>query len=385
MDEAGFPRRKPGAILTPEAPGLAALRAALRSGCQIRTRQGGGPPVSTGSGPASLIACETSGSSGRPKVILRRAASWRASFDVTRHHHGIGRGDRYAALGPLGHSITLYAMLEGHSLGADLALLAPLSARRQARAMCELGITVLYATPAQLHLLGLGARAAGIAALPRLRLVMTGGGPFPGALRETVARLCPDAAIRHFYGTSETSFVTWTDADTPEGSVGRAYPGVDLRLGAQGEIRVRSPYLFEGYETAEEPGPRRSGRFLATGEIGHLDAAGFLHLRGRADRMITVADRKVFPEQIEAAVSRDPAVQLCAVIARPDPRRGHRIVCVVQGAEDGETLRRLRRRCRDEIGAEAVPHSVVFVPRLPLLPAGKPDLARLAQALDSAR
>ncbi len=385
MDDMGFPRRFRGDILTPSAPGLAALTAALRQGRQIRTRQDRQMPVSAGAGPAHLLACETSGSTGAPKTILRRAASWRCSFAVTARHHAIGPGDRYAGLGALGHSITLYAALEGLSLGADLALLGGLPARRQARALRDLGITVLYATPAQLRLLCLGARAGGVAALPRLRLVLTGGGPCPAPLRADLARLCPAAALWRFYGSGETSFVSWADPDAPPDSVGRPYPGVDLRLDARGEVRVRSPYLFEGYEGARAPRPRLRDGFLATGEIGDLDAAGYLFLRGRADRMVTVADRNVFPERIEAVIARDPAVALCAVIARPDGRRGHRITCVLQGPERDGIVGRLRRLCRAAIGPESVPHDFVFVARLPLLPAGKPDLAGLARQLGPAR
>lgn len=381
MDIAEFPHRLGGAVLTPDAPGLSTLVALLRMGGQIRTRHSGATPVFGGSGPADTLACETSGSSGAPKTVLRRTASWYASFDVTRRYHAVTPGDRYAAFGSLGHSLPLYAAFEGLSLGADLALLAGSSARRHVMALRDLGITVLYATPVQLGLLCVSARACNVAALPNLRLVMSGGGPCSGGLRAEVGRLCPNAVFRHFYGTSETSFVSWTGPDTPEGSVGRVYPGVDLSLDARGAIRVSSPYLFEGYEGADRPDPAQGARQVATGEIGRFDRNGFLYLRGRADRMVTVGDLNVFPEEIEAAILHDPAISLCAAIARPDPRRGHRIVCAVQGSEDAGLVRRLRRRCREAVGPEAVPHRFVFMERLPLLRAGKPDIARIAREL----
>ena len=382
-DGPSFPAQRKGRILTPEAPGLRQLEAILQAGLQIRARQSAESPVAAGEGPAHILACETSGSSGRQKVILRRAASWLASFAVTRRSHGVGPGDRYAALGSLGHSISLYAMLEGRTLGADLALLHGMSPRRQAQALRDLDVTTLYATPTQLRLLWLGARAAGIEALPKLRLVVMGGGPCPATLWDWTARLCPAATLRHFYGTSETSFISWSDAATPAGSVGRAYPGVDLKLDESGLIWVSSPYLFEGYEGDNAPKPQWKGRFLATGEIGRMDALGCLFLRGRADRMVTVADKNVFLDEVEAVLSEDPEVTLCAVIGQPDTRRGHSLICVVQGTDSPGTEQRLRRLCRQALGPEAVPHRIVFVDGIPLLPAGKPDLVRLARQMDT--
>lgn len=203
-----------------------------------------------------------------------------------------------------------------------------------------------------------------------------GRGKLDDACRDGITRLCPNAAVREFYGASETSFVTIADAGTPAGSVGKAYSDVRIRIGDGGQIVVASPYLFDGYVEADLSPPLRDGDHMATGDIGWLDAAGHLFLRGRESRRVTVSDRNLFLEDVEAAMMAAGAA-LCAAVAVPDPQRGHTVIAVIEGAEDDALASRLRRACRDALGDHAIPRRVVFLPRLPQLPSDKPDLAAL--------
>lgn len=372
----GFRISPESTLLTPEAPGLAGLVAALRRGGGLRLSQDAGAvPVE---GPPMLY-CETSGSSGAPKVIRRTPESWQRSFAVTAEVFGIGPADRYASFGTLGHSLTLYALLEAFHIGADAAALTGLRPRAQARFLAEQAISVLYATPTQLRLLLRGAAAEGITAFPAQRYIFCGGGPLDAALQAALPARFPGADLRAFFGASETSFITLTDTTTPPGSVGRPYPGVSLRIdappGETGEIWVASPYLFDGYASGSAPDTRRAGDWLSIGEMGYL-SGGYLFLRGRKSRMVTVADHNVFPEEIEAIVAQVPGVAACAVIARPDAARGHRMLCFHQGTADEAAL---RAACRAALPLPAVPQRFVRLAALPLLPAGKPDLAALAR------
>ncbi len=367
------------ALLTPDAPGLAALLDAVRRGGGLHLSPAG--PVATGGPP--MLTCATSGSSGAPKVIRRRPESWQRSFAVTAKVFGVTATDRYATFGALGHSLTLYALLEAFHIGADVAALAGMGPRAQARFVADAGISVIYATPTQLRLLLRGAEAAGIAAFPALRRIFCGGGPLDAALQAAVQARFAQADLRGFFGASETSFITMSDSDTPAGSVGRAYPGVTLRIdapeGAAGEIWVASPYLFEGYASGSAPDTRRDGLWLSIGEMGYL-RAGSLFLRGRKSRMVTVADHNVFPEEIETVVSQLPGVAACAVVPRPDAARGHRMVCFHQGTAEEAAL---RAACRAALPLPAVPQRFVRLTELPLLPAGKPDIAALARRAET--
>ena len=322
-----------------------------------------------------VLCCRTSGSSGRVKTIRRSQASWIASFEVNRDLFGLSDRDVYGVLGQLGHSLALYATLEALHLGAGLRVLAGDSPRAQARQLAEAEVSVLYATPTQLRQLG-GADAG---SLPSVRHVFCGGGAMDPAGRAELAELCPGARLREFYGASETSFIAIADADTPEGSVGRAYPGARLEIRDGGEIWVAGPYLFDGYDGPNAPEVRRDGDFVSVGDLGHLDAAGYLFLRGRLSRMVKVADQNLSLDAVEAVLAASGAA-ICAAVAVPDARRGQAVVAVIEGPPDEALASRLRRACRDTLGAHAGPRFIRFVPRMPLLASGKPDLVQLARS-----
>ncbi|KIQ70044.1 AMP-binding protein [Wenxinia marina] len=362
MDER-FRLHPESRLLTPDAPGAAALVRALREGRGIVAGEGG-----VEAREAPFLWCRTSGSGGAPKVVHRRPASWIASFEVNAQLFGLGPADVVAALGALGHSLTLYAAIEALHLGCGLALLGGRHGRAQARAAAELGVTVIYATPSQLSLLVDGDP------LPGVRLVLCGGGRLSPELRARLVERMPAAELRAFYGASETSFVTLTDDGTPEGAVGRPYPGVELSIdGGTGEVWVRSPYLFDGYEGAGSALTRSRDGWVTVGEVGRLDADGHLWLSGRRDRVVRVAERDVFLEDVEAALAGLTG-RPAAAVALPDAARGAVIVGVVTGPAESDAI---REGCRAVLPPQAVPRRVRVVDALPLLPAGKTDLAAI--------
>ncbi len=360
-------------VLGTPAQGMAQLLAAVADRATIHA---GGKLVRVIDGPRQWLMVETSGSSGAPKTIRRSPQSWIASFAVNADLFGVTPADTYATLGPLAHSLTLYATLEALHLGADVLALAGQNPRNQAQQIVGHNVSVIYATPAQLGLLLQGLQAAKIDTVAGVQQVFCGGGTLPPALRSSIASAFPSAQFIEFFGASETSFITMSDDATPMGSVGKPYPAVDLTVHA-GEIWVRSPYLFDGYATGDASDTRWDGDALSIGEMGYLDTQGYLFLRGRKSRMVTVADHNVFPEEIEALIATH---HTCAVIPMPDPKRGHRIVCVLQGHATPDVAA-LRQLCQIRLGAHAVPKEFVMIDKIPMLPAGKPDTVTLTQWL----
>lgn len=377
-ERRGFRPALPGAIIdsggrSQNAPALRVLLDCLARGLSIHASRDGLRTADPD--PAPLVYCQSSGSGGRVKTIRRTPRSWIASFEVSRAVFGLSGRERYAVLGDLGHSLALYGALEALDLGAGLAVLAGDSPRSQRRRLAAARVSVLYATPTQLRRLLL---PEGEGLLPDITHIFCGGGKLDAACRAGMATLCPNATMREFYGASETSFITIADAATPEASVGRAYPGVRIRLDANGRVFVASPYLFEGYAEPDLPLPSCEDGHIGTGDIGMLDADGYLFLRGRESRMVTVADRTLFLEDIEAAMTAAGA-GFCAAVAVPDALRGHMIVAFAEGADDPERRARFGHACRAALGEHAAPRRVVFLPRLPALASGKPDLAALAR------
>lgn len=354
------------------------LRAALGQGASLGVGPDGIAPVPGGG--RGLLLTRSSGTTGAAKTIRRSHRSWIASFEVNADALGITPRDSYGILGGPAQSLALYAMVEAAHLGADLHCLGGLRPGRQAALLETGGASVLYATPTQLRLLCEAGRP-----LPRLRHILCGGGRMPEGLRARAARIFPNAALREFYGAAETSFIAWgCDASQDLANL-RAYPGVQIRIDAEpdgfGEIWVRSPYLFDGYAEGSSPDTRWQDGFVTVGEIGRMKA-GVLTVAGRRSRMVTIADTNVFPEDIEALLLGDPAVDHCAVIARPDPRRGVHLVAAISGVCDAALERRLRGLCRDAVGALAAPRRVVGLGPFPLTGSGKPDLRAIARKLD---
>ncbi|KJZ19178.1 AMP-binding protein [Loktanella sp. S4079] len=369
-------------ILTPDAGGIATLRDCLARGASISAQSSGVKAIEHGIDGQQWLLCETSGSSGRPKVIRRTPESWIKSFEINADHFDVSPNDIYATLGSLGHSLTLYATTEALHLGADLCALERKRPQRQIEALRDLNVTVLYATPTQLSLLIKGAFAAGVRHLPSVRRVFSGGGKLELALRTKLHPLFPNAKVFEFFGASETSFVSITDGDAPAGSVGKLYPGVavtvDTTIGADaGELWISSPYLFDGYEGDNHPDTQWRGSALSIGEMGYIDKDGFLFLCGRKNRMVTIADVNVFLEGVEQAVMQLTSVDQCAVVAAPDEMRGHRLVCFVQSEGNDMNAKTIRDHCRHHLPPQSVPNDIRFLDELPLLAAGKPDLQKL--------
>lgn len=349
--EAAHPSPLP--VCLDPRPAAAALQAAVGAPA---FRIGGTGPAPLGEG---LFETLSGGTTGTPKRILRRQASWTASFRVNASLFDIGPGVRVAVLGNLVHSLALYGAVEALHLGAELHLLDGLRPDRQARALADRQIALIYATPAQLR----GLCAAGVD-WPHLARIVVGGSKLDAGLRQALAVRTP-ARITEFYGAAETSFISLSDETTPEGSVGRPYPGVDIAVVA-GQIRVRSPYLAEVPRDAE-------GR-VAPGEAGRLEG-GFLWLDGRIGRQVKVADQTVQPERIEDWLLVQAGVRQAAVIALPDPRRGHVLEACLQG--DATRGPALLAGLRATFGPLLAPRRLHWPAVWPALPSGKTDLAAL--------
>ncbi|TGD44199.1 AMP-dependent synthetase [Pseudotabrizicola sediminis] len=366
-----------------DRPGGAALAAALAGrGCAFRV--GGEGEVAAGPGGFETL---TGGSLGGSRRVVRSQASWLASFAVNARLFGIGPGVRVAVPGRLSQSLALYAALEGLALGAEVHLLDGLRPDRMGQAVAARGTHVIYATPVHLAQMA----ACGVM-WPGLRLVLVGGAKLEPGLRAALRAVAPGAEVREFYGAAEASFITLSGPEDGPETVGRPYPGVELRIcdgdgeevpaGAVGEVWLRSPYVFQRY-AGDDPGSARwRDGWLCVGEMGALTPAGLV-LRGRAGRMVTVAGQNVFPEEIERFLCALPGVERAAVLARGDAVRGHVLVAVLMGepAREGAVLAAARAR----LGAMVAPRGVIWRQDWPVLASGKTDLAALQRGVDAWR
>ena len=166
-------------------------------------------------------------------------------------------------------------------------------------------------------------------------------------------------------------------------SVGRPNPLVRVEImsdaneilppGATGEICVRGDLVMKGYYKApEKTAETIVDGWLHTGDIGHLDAEGYLHITDRKKDMIITGGFNVYPSEVEQVIWSHPAVQDCAVIGVPDTQWGEAVKAVVElNAGQSVSADELIALCKDRLGSVKTPKSVEFVDALPRSPVGK--------------
>jgi acyl-CoA synthetase (AMP-forming)/AMP-acid ligase II len=166
-------------------------------------------------------------------------------------------------------------------------------------------------------------------------------------------------------------------------SVGRPNPLVRVEImndaneilppGETGEICVRGDLVMKGYYKApEKTAEAIVDGWLHTGDIGHLDAEGYLHITDRKKDMIITGGFNVYPSEVEQVIWSHPAVQDCAVIGVPDTQWGEAVKAVVElNAGQSVSADELIALCKDRLGSVKSPKSVEFVESLPRSPVGK--------------
>ena len=190
-----------------------------------------------------------------------------------------------------------------------------------------------------------------------LRLPIVGAAPLPSSVREDFARHTGRRLLEGYGLTEATCASTWTrPGEERPGSVGRALPGqqvkavrigddgswADCAPGETGVLAIGGPAVFAGYVTDPALGGPRVSRegvvrdgWLNTGDLGSVDADGFVYLTGRAKDLIIRGGHNIDPRVIEEALLRHPAVRGAAAVGRPDRHSGEVPVAYVVPAGPG--------------------------------------------------
>lgn len=285
------------------------------------------------------MALRTSGSTARPRTVVRTTESWVASFPAVESLAGLTVASSVWVPGPLTASMNLFAAVHTEHLGATRV-------GRPEQA------THAVLTPAQLS-----------RALPDLAagtVAVVAGDRLPPALHARARER--GLRVHHYYGAAELSFVAWG----PHGDELRGFPGVEVEV-RDGEIWVRSPYLCCRYDGAPGPMRRDENGFATVGDRGRL-TDGRLVLDGRPEA-VTTAGATVLVSDVER-VLREAARGEVAVLGVPHTEFGEVVAAVVTDPGDRELLPRVARAALDPA---ARPRLWVHVSRLPLNPAGKVD------------
>jgi acetyl-CoA synthetase len=337
------------------------------------------PPVELAPTDPCLVTF-TSGTAGEPKAVLH-GQRYLAGQRVQSEHW----------LAPRAGDLVWCTAASGWSKSARNAFIAPWlrgaaallhDARFDPAERLELiereRVNVLCMAPTEYRVL---AKRTTLRRLPDLRGMVAAG----EALNPEVLRVFHEATgldIRDGYGQTETGQLTAMPAGQPArpGSMGRALPGVDLRV-IDGELvadPATVPTFFLRY--LDEQPPRG---LWHTGDRVQEDEDGYLHFEGRADDVIISAGYRIGPFEVESALVAHPAVAEAAAVAAPDEERGAVVRAVVVLRDGHSPTRALARELQDHVKAQTAPYKypriVEFAPELPKTASGKVRRALLRE------
>lgn len=330
----------------------------------------------------------TSGTTGRPKGAMsshrqavEAAVAWAEPTEVSP-------ADRYMIIAPFFHSFGYKAgLLVGLLRGATIVPQITFDVDAALDAIERERITILPGPPTIFEtLLAHPGRAE--RDLSSLRLAVAGSAMVPVALVERMRRELTFQTVLTGYGLTEAVVVTMCragdDLQTVSGSSGCATAGFELRIagadgsalppGEQGEVWFRGPNVMLGYlddERATREAIDADGWFHS-GDVGRLDARGYLTITDRIKDMLTVGGFNVYPAEVENVLARLDGVVAAAVVGVPDERMGEVPAAYLVAQEDHRLDEdAVIAFCRRQLANFKVPRSVTFVEALPRNAAGK--------------
>lgn len=294
--------------------------------------------------PGDALVIATSGTTGTPRLVVHTHASVAASARATSAALGVDPGrDRWLACLPLVHvgglSVVTRALVTGTPLVVHDRFDAP-AVEEAARAGCTLTSLVPTAL-------------ARVDATGFRRVLMGGQAPPPDRPANVVVT----------YGLTETGSGVVYD--------GRPLADVEVRIADDGEIHLRCPMSLRAYRDGHDP--KDAAGWLRTGDLGRLRPDGTLHVDGRHGDLIITGGENVWPAPVERVLGTHPAVAEVAVIGRPDPEWGQRVVAIVVPVDPGRPprLEELREHAKAELPAFAAPTVLELVATLPRTASGK--------------
>lgn len=336
------------------------------------------PDLGVGGGGAA-VGLFTAGSTGQPKLVLHTHAALAHKARQMVAVHGLGPGDVVLMPAPLAH---VSGLLNGILLPGAAGMTTVLMAAWNPDAALDLiereRVTYMIGPPTFFTALT-EAPTFTSERVASLRLVSGGGAGMTPAFVERMSAAL-GARVKRTYGSTEApTITTWREGDPPERAAttdGRPLDGVELRLGPTGELLVRGPELFAGYDdraaTAEALTP---DGWFRTGDLATIDTDGWLTITGRLKDVIIRGGENIAPAEVEAVLEAHPAIRQAVAVGYPDERYGERVAAVVV-AEGAVDLAAVQAWFAERgVARYKTPERVLQVDALPLLPAGKPDRA----------
>jgi long-chain acyl-CoA synthetase len=351
------------------------------------------PPDDVGEMDAAHLSY-TSGSSGPPKgALLAHGYVARATHCIAER---LGLSSADVTLGPtaLSSSYHLVAnLLPGLHRGAAIGVMSRWDPDAAWSEMERRGVTVLVGNPLLFaDVLNL-CRQKG--RKPRaLRVLLSGGAPLPPDMkREFVQNI--GVYVVESYGLSELGGFCGLGYPRREPeprlyAIGPTLPDREVKIadeddqevpiGHVGQVLIRPGVMLCYWNMPDKTEEILRGGWLHTGDMGIMDAEGYLSMRGRWSERIVCEGHVVFPRPMEEALLSHPAVRYACVIGTPDPRKGELPKAVIElYPGKSATAEELLAHCHEELGVEGSPEAVEIIAQMPMTPTGKIGRAELQQ------
>jgi acyl-CoA synthetase (AMP-forming)/AMP-acid ligase II len=328
----------------------------------------------------------TSGTTGDPKAVLHLHNTTNCAARFVNEGHRIDSDSVLLAFLPVGLNWGLINVLQGVIAGCTVVLQEVFDAAEALALIERERVTHFCCAPAHLVSL-LNVRDLARYDLSSLQVMTTGGASCPvGVIREVRTRL--PGHLLELYGMLECGFQSHTTLeDDPEevcGLVGRPLRQMRIRVvdddgrdcppGTAGEILTYGPSVTVGYYNNPGANARSfsADGWFATGDIGILDARGYLKIVDRKKELIIRGGANIYPREIEEVLYQHPKVLEAAAVGIPDPRLGERVcACIVPRPGQSLSFEELTAFLKDKIATYKLPEFLRLLDALPRTPTGK--------------
>lgn len=341
----------------------------------------------------------TSGTTGRPKGVWVAPLSEGRAAQISERFRALwalAADDIHLVCSPLAHSAPLRFALRTLEAGGAVALLGRFDARAALAAIELYGITTTFMVPTHLErIVALGHVGPSRHDLSSLRLLAHAGAPIRRATKEQVIAGFPADSVWEFYGSTEghgtrISSSEWMRKPGSVGTAGRAGriiitdgSGRAVAPIETGDVWIDDPDA-ERFEYWKDPAKTRAawrGGAFNVGDLGYLDADGYLFLAGRKHDTIITGGVNVYPQEVERVLAGHPAVAEVVAYGAPDDEWGQRVHAAVVPAGDDLDPDALAKWAKARLAGFKCPHRIVVVSALARTPSGKlirrePDSAR---------
>ncbi len=335
----------------------------------------------------------TSGTTGKPKGVMKSHRSLFSQYFIMIHDHFFRHDDCTLLVMPCCHINSLLYSFVNTWVGATVMCynMASFDPEDLLKTFSDHKVTFTSLVPTHyIMMLSLPDEVKKKYDLTTIRKLLISSAPARRDTKLGILKMFPNSQLDEAYGSTEAGCVTILKPEeqlTKLGSCGREVIGTDIirlydeegklitKPNAVGEVYSRSPMLFSGYwKDPEKTKAALKGEYFSAGDMGYKDEDGYLFLVDRKANMIISGGENIFPSEVENCLGGNPKVKDVAVIGIPHEKWGETVMAViVLHAGKTATEEEIIAHCKGKIAGYKVPRKVIFIKEeeMPKTPTGK--------------